>query len=81
MTVKYMQFRKALTENFVLELARNFYKQHGSWPVVKSGLIEGESLTWSQINSALIAGNRGLAGGSHSRKPSFREWLTQLSHA
>lgn len=56
--------KPSLTEDQILAWADLHYQRHGRWPVIVSGQIEGEDLTWSAVNLALQRGTRGLPGGS-----------------
>jgi hypothetical protein len=59
----------ALTEEQILQWARDHHKRTGHWPTGRSGSIPhsgGE--TWTGVNSALVGGCRGLPGGSSLTK-------------
>jgi hypothetical protein len=53
-----------LDEEQILAWADAYHVQHGRWPVVAAGPIQGgNSETWSAVNQALEHGWRGLPGG------------------
>ena len=53
-----------LTERTILAWARSYRRVNGRWPQYKAGPVaQSPGDTWSAINSALSAGNRGLPGG------------------
>ncbi len=57
--------RPELTVEQVLAWADDYHKAHGCWPKASSGRVVGASInTWSNINSLLKSGRRGLPGGS-----------------
>jgi hypothetical protein len=54
-----------LTEEQILAWADAYHARTGSWPTEKSGPVaDAPGETWSRIDTALVAGNRGLPGGS-----------------
>jgi hypothetical protein len=54
-----------LTLDQILGWAEAYHAAHGRWPGARSGPIPGSSgETWRAIASALVKGNRGLAGGT-----------------
>lgn len=54
-----------LTEEQILAWADAFHECHGKWPHVNSGAVQGVAgETWSKIDHVLVAGSRGLSGGS-----------------
>ena len=52
-----------LTVDQILQWADVFFAEHGKWPSQDGGDIAGTNENWSVINSALVAGRRGLPGG------------------
>jgi hypothetical protein len=54
-----------LGQRQILTWANQFYRQNGSWPTAKSGVIrQAPEETWHGVNQALRVGCRGLRGGS-----------------
>jgi hypothetical protein len=46
-------------------LAESHHSETGNWPTFKSGVVRDKpDESWSAIQSALVGGSRGLAGGS-----------------
>ena len=58
--------KKVLTENLILKWADEHMTKTGKWPSADSGKIGLHSafITWGTVNSYLVKGYRGLAGGS-----------------
>jgi hypothetical protein len=46
----------------ILAWADRHYRQHGSWPLARSGAIPGSEETWKSVSNALSHGQRGLSG-------------------
>jgi hypothetical protein len=64
----------------ILEWADAYFAQHGEWPQVRSGPIDGApGETWRAVNSALQHGHRGLPGGSSLRRLLQRHRKTAAS--
>lgn len=57
-------YRPPLSSEMILSWADDYFQRKGHWPRVQSGHIPGTRETWHRIHSALVAGNRGLPGGS-----------------
>jgi hypothetical protein len=58
-----------ITINKILKWADEHHKRTSKWPIVKSGPIQiAKGETWLGVNSALIAGGRGLNSGSSLAK-------------
>jgi len=53
-----------LTVGQIRRWAARHFRQRGSWPLRKSGLIAGTTETWYGVDDALRRGYRGLPGGS-----------------
>ena len=54
-----------LTITQILAWADAHHRRRAKWPSIRSGpVLGGSGTTWSQINSGLQQGYRGLAGGS-----------------
>jgi hypothetical protein len=54
-----------LTEDQILAWADAHHRQTGAWPTAKSGIIPDSGREkWSAVDTALLAGLRGLPGGS-----------------
>lgn len=59
---------RELSQERILELAREHEARVRRWPTRSSGVIPGTELTWSAIDQALIRGRHGLPGGSSLAK-------------
>jgi len=57
-----------LTEEGIKETVHRFYVETGEWPTIKNSVVKvgpySNKITWSTIDNALRAGNRGLKAGS-----------------
>jgi hypothetical protein len=56
------RIRSQLTIDQILAWADEYHRQHGSWPHMTAGPIEGTTETLSGVNFALYRGRRGLTG-------------------
>ena len=56
--------KKDLTEEWIIEKAKEYKEKHNQWPSEYSDEIEGTKELWSRIDKALYNGFRGLPGGS-----------------
>lgn len=62
--VRNIQDLPALTEELILQWAKNHHKRTGRWPNEDSGPIFGtKGETWQNINAAMREGNRGWPAG------------------
>lgn len=49
----------------IVRWAKSFRHREGTWPIRKDGtIVEAPQETWSNLNTALVQGNRGVSGGS-----------------
>jgi hypothetical protein len=56
---------RQLTTRRILRWADDWHEAHWQWPAADSGEIPGAGgETWNGVNQALVAGGRGLTGGS-----------------
>ncbi len=54
-----------LTPPQILRWAKAHFRRTGRWPTVRSGpIVEAPGETWCGVHGALVAGRRGLSGGS-----------------
>ena len=67
-SVRNVQGLPSLTVEQILVWADAHKAASGGWPKQKSGEVTGTDETWARIQDALIAGQRGLPGGSSIAK-------------
>ena len=71
--VKYRGYRSVaepptITVQQILKWADQHKRRTGKWPRCSSGIVEGTTEKWRNINAALISGNRGLPSGTSLAK-------------